>query len=123
MEEFSQPQSTPLSIGAVARDVAIIWVLTFAGGVIAGVAGGDPSQRMIAIAVSNILFSIIGFIIVGCLVGGRRWKHLFVVTFILWVTSLVNILFGVGLGQWLFALPLTLILMGIGGGISYIFRR
>ena len=123
--ESIETQNEGLKPVAIIRDIALLWVLTLAGGFIAGFAsaGSDLSRRAMAIAISNVLFSIIGFVVVGCLVGGRRWKHLLVVTVILWLTSLINLIFGIGLRQWLISLPVLLILMGIGGGISYLFRR
>ena len=125
MESQDSPASTQLRPAAVARDVAILWVLTLIGGFVAGVAGAAPGTPRFAAAilVSNTLLGIIGFIISGCLVGGRRWKHLFVVAVILWITSLINIFFGVTLMQWAFGIIAGLIFMAIGGGISYLFRK
>jgi len=123
-----EPTETPndaLRPAAIIRDVALLWVLTLAGGFVAGVAAPptDPSRRMMAIAISNVLFSLIGFVLVGYLAGARRWMQLLVVTVILWFTSLINLLFGLKFFGWLMSLPVLLILMGIGGGISYLFRR
>ena len=125
MELQDSPTTPQLRPAAVARDVAILWVLTLVGGFVAGVAGAGPGtpRFVAALFVSNTLLGIIGFIISGCLVGGRRWKHLFVVALILWLTGLVNMLFGVTFIQWVFGIVAILIFMGIGGGISYLFRK
>jgi len=130
---MSEPASTDpgesqrtLSIGAIARDVVILWVLTFAGGFVVGVAtvgGHDPVHRALAIAISNTILSIIGFTIVGSLATQARWKQLFIVAIILWITSLANLAFGIPLRSWIVGLPFTLILMAVGGGISYLFRK
>jgi hypothetical protein len=111
---------------AIIRDVAILWGLTFARGLIIGIlriGGADPTARMVVIGLSNLLFAIIGFTISGCLTGGNRWRHLFIVAVIVWLSSLVNLVFGIHLAQWIIALPMTLIMMGIGGAISYAIRR
>ena len=125
MELQDSPTTPQLRPAAVARDVAILWVLTLVGGFVAGVAGAGPGtpRFVAALFVSNTLLGIIGFIISGCLVGGRRWKHLFVVALILWLTGLVNMLSGVTFIQWVFGIVAILIFMGIGGGISYLFRK
>ena len=125
-KEYSKPPLKPMSRGAIMRDVGILWGLTLAGGILVGASGirrSDPSLFRIVDEVSGVLFCTIGFTIVGCLVGGRRWKHLFTVTIVVWVTSLVNIFFGVTLLHWLFQLEFLLIFMGIGGAVSYVFRR
>lgn len=124
MKPANSPAPGQIRPGAVARDVAILWVLTLVGGVVAGIASQPGTARFaMAVAVSNILLSTIGFVIVGCLVGGRRWKHLAVVTVVLWLTGLINTLFGVTLAQWFLSIILLFIVMGIGGSVSYLFRK
>jgi hypothetical protein len=125
MNESQESQLKALSFRAIARDVGILWGLTLAGGIIVGASGfrSDPSLYKIASTISSVLLCTIGFTIVGCLVGPRRWNHLFVVTAILWLTDILNLLLGVTLRQWILFLPIIFILMGVGGGISYIFRR
>ena len=124
-----EPQDTTIANsirpGALARDVAILWALTLMGGFVAGVAGAGPGtpRFVMTMLVSNTIFSIVGFIISGCLVGGRRWKHLFAVAIVVWLTGLINLLFGVTFIQWLFGIVALLIFMAIGGGISYLFRK
>jgi hypothetical protein len=109
--------------GPVLRDVVIIWVLTIMGGIVAGASSrGEPQGG--ALAISNILFGTVGFAISGCLATGNRWKHLSYVAAFSWLTSLVNILIGpVTIDQWLAGLLLWPILMGLGGGLSYVFKR
>jgi hypothetical protein len=83
----------------------------------------DPQRGHIALAIGSVSVLIVGFIISGCLVRGSRWKHLFTVAFVLWITNLVNLSVGMTIAQWFFELPFLLLLAAIGGGISYIIRR
>jgi FtsH-binding integral membrane protein len=95
------------------------------GGFVVRVAGAGPGTPLImeALFVSNTIFSILGFTISGCLVGGRRWKHLLVVALLVWLTGLINLFFGVTFIEWLFSIVALLVFMAIGGGLSYLFRK
>jgi hypothetical protein len=122
------PPEQGVRIGSIIRDVIIVWVLTAVGGIIAGVATGGPQQDrarfMVAAAVSNFLLGIVAFTIVGCLAPFRRWRHLAFVAFGAWFTSLINVaLFGVSIPQWIGGAIFMAIIMGIGGGISYLFKK
>jgi hypothetical protein len=109
---------------SVARDVAIVLFLTFIGGVIIGVAGGGRDLSMTALAISNLLLGSIGFCIAGCLTRVDRWKHLLVVALIVWLFGLVNVaFFHVNLVQWLFSSIAVLLMMAIGGGLSFLFVK
>lgn len=116
--EFSQP-APALSFKGILRDVGILWVLSIASAATAG----DPRRSYIALGIGSLIVPIIGFIIAGCLVRGPRWKHLFTVALVLWITNLVNLSVGMTITQWFFGLPFLLLLAAIGGGISYIIRR
>jgi hypothetical protein len=111
--------------GAIARDVVILWVLTFMGGFVVRVAGASPGTPLFmeALFVSNTIFSILGFTISGWLVGGRRWKHLLVVALLVWLTGLINLFFGFTFIEWLGSIVALLVFMAIGGGLSYLFRK
>ena len=100
--------------GAIARDVAIVFVLTF-------IAGFISSAAMRPLSVS--LFSIVGFCISGYLAKGNRWKHLSFVALFAWLTSIVNIFFGFPVVFWLATVFFIFPLMGVGGGLSYLFKR
>jgi len=125
-QALSKPTLKPLSLGAIARDVGIIFALTFAGGFIIGASGLRHASldlyRMVD-SISNVILIAIGFAIVGSLVVVDRWKHLLSVAIISWIASLVNCLFGKTIEQWMAELPYILILMGIGGSVSYLIRR
>jgi hypothetical protein len=115
-------------IGPIIRDVFIVWILTALGGFVAGVATGGPqgdAQRfMLAVMVSNILLGTVAFTIAGCLAPPARWRHLALVALGSWLTSVVNVLFfGVSIAQWIGGAIFTALIMGVGGGISYIFKR
>ena len=69
------------------------------------------------------LFSIVGFCISGYLAKGNRWKHLSFVALFAWLTSIVNIFFGFPVVFWLATVFFIFPLMGVGGGLSYLFKR
>jgi len=124
------PAPTGLSIGGVIRDVVIVLVFTFIGGLVIGIAIGssggpkNPSAMALALAVSNILMSTIGFTISGCLARGPRWRHLAIVALGVWAFSLVNVFItGMTFTTWLGAGIFIAVAMGLGGGLSYIFKR
>jgi hypothetical protein len=122
------PTEQRARIGPIIRDVIIVWVLTAMGGFVVGVATGGPhgdAQRYIAaVAVSNILLGTVAFTIAGCLAVGGRWRHLAFVAFWSWITSLFNVVFfGVSIGQWIGGAFFLAIVMGLGGAVSYAFKR
>ena len=111
----------------VLRDAGILFGLTFVGGVIVGTTFpifAHVSAPPIAVGISNILCSIIGFIVAGLLTVDGRWKHLWLVVLIYWLGSLVNVFFlGITVVQWILAGLVIVITMGIGGGVSALFRK
>jgi hypothetical protein len=122
-----QPPEPRLHIGSILRDVVIVWVLTFMGGLVVGVATGGPhgdmERFMAALAVANLLFGTVAFTIVGCLAPCGRWRHLSFVALGTWITGLINVFFGISFEEWVGgAIPLAIV-MGIGGAISYLFKR
>ena len=121
------PTKQGLRFGPIIRDVAIVWVLTVLGGIVAGVAGGshaDPKRTQIALAFSNLFFGTVAFTIAGCLAPRPRWNHLAYVALGAWLTGIVNVLFfHVTVPQWMFSALFIGIVMGVGGGISYLFRK
>ncbi len=125
IQATSQPRLRP---GPVLRDVAILFGLTFGGGFIIGVAVGNPSENdraRTAIAISNIIFLIVGFTMAGCLVpAGVRWRHLGLVAVGAWLCGLINVvLYGTTIPLWISSGIFIALLMGIGGALSYIFKR
>lgn len=122
------PTEQRVRIGPIIRDVIIVWVLTAMGGFVAGVATGGPqrdAQRfMFAVMVSNVLLGTVAFTIAGCLAPPGRWRHLGFVALGAWFTSLINVVFfGVTIPQWIGGAIFMVIVMAIGGGISYVFKR
>jgi hypothetical protein len=113
----------------VARDTLIVWCFTALGGFVVGFALGlvgasDSPQVPMAIAVSDFVFGIVTFTLVGALAKSARFRHLLVVAIAAWVTSSANVLlFADPVGQWLLALPFILVVMLIGGGISFLLVR
>jgi hypothetical protein len=124
------PPSTDrgLRIGPIIRDVVVVWVLTGMGGFVAGVATGgqarDAQRYMLALAVPNVLLGTVAFTISGLLAPGNRWRHLAFVAVGAWLTSLFNVaFFGVSMPQWIGGAIFMAVVMGIGGGISYVLKR
>jgi len=122
------PTKRSVRIGPILRDVAIVFALTAIGGFIAGVATGGPQhnpQRFtMALAASNLLLGTIGFTIAGCLAPKPRWNHLAYVALGTWLAGLINVLFfHVKLTQWMTSGFFVLVIMGVGGGLSYVFKK
>ena len=107
------------------RDVAIIALFTLVGGgFMVSIWGGQKDQTRIVFAVSNILFGIIGFTISGCLAKVDRFKHLFIVAISLWILTLFNVLIsGAPFISWFLGIIPILIMMGVGGALSFLFVR
>ena len=122
------PTEQRVLVGPIVRDVLIVWVLTALGGIVAGIATGGPTQDtqrfMLAVAAANFLLGTVAFTIAGCLAPAGRWRHLALVAVGAWFTSLVNVVFfGVTIVQWIGGAIFMALIMGIGGAISYVFKR
>jgi uncharacterized membrane protein (GlpM family) len=111
----------------IIQGVVLVYAFTFIGGFVIGVTVGNsdlpPQQVVLALMVSNFIFSIVGFCITGILVKTERFKTLLVVALICWLLSALNMLFVPTFGplQWVFSSVFLLVTMGIGGGLSYLF--
>jgi hypothetical protein len=111
-------------------DCLIILGLTFAAGFFVGlfaaIINGEattPAQMLIMIGLINIVFITVGFVIVGARTSTQRLKHLSIVGFIVWLISAFNMLMAEGtLQRWLLSLPLIMILMLVGFGISCLIK-
>jgi len=106
---------------AIIRDVFIVYVMTFIAGFVLGFMGvASPATLSLA----TLIFGTIGFAISGCLAKVNRFSHLIKVAFGLWLVSLSNIfILGTTVSQWLLSAIIILIMMGAGGGISFLFVR
>lgn len=107
----------------IIRDALIIVILTAIGGFIIGISGAPDSSAFLAIIVSNILFTCVGFTISGAIAKINRFQHLFKVAICVWIFGLINIFFGLTFLSWVFSSIFVLICMGIGGLASFIFVR
>ena len=114
-----------MRVGPIIRDVVIIVALTAFGGFVIGLTGALASQGgMLAIVASNLLLGTVGFVISGCLARDNRWRHLAYVAVGVWLFGLVNVLFfGFGIIQWCLSSIAVGSMMGVGGALSYVFRR
>jgi len=109
---------------ALIRDIAIIWILTAFAGFVVGIMGTENERFMLAIAVSNMLFGIVGFCISGCSAKVNRWRHLNHVALGVWLTGLINLAIGPSaFTSWLYGIIAIYIMMGLGGVASYLFVK
>jgi hypothetical protein len=115
----------PVNTKTIARDVLIIFGLTFLSGFIVGLSGAlNGEMYLVAIAAGNLLVSVMGFTISGALARTDRFKHLLKVALGLWFLNLVNVLFvGVTLTQWVLSIAVIFVAMGIGGLLSFLFVK
>jgi hypothetical protein len=116
----------PINFIAVARDVSIVFglvlVSSFAAAQLVEFMGGEVTALVIGL--SNIFWGTVGFTISGCLAKTQRFKHLFVVALGLWLVSFVNVAMGLTpVHMWAAGFLLILLMMGLGGGLSYLFAR
>ncbi len=105
------------NIKSIVRDAAIVLALTFAGGFVIGFAN-PAGDNYAAIALSNLIFSSLGFFIAGCLTKVSRFNHLIKVAIVVWLCSALNIFLGITPMQWAASIVFLLVTMGIGGGLS-----
>src|SRR5262245_8772211 len=70
-----------------------------------------------------IISPMIGFAISGALVGGKRWKHLWVVAAVLWLLSLFRYSLEEATAAALLSLPIIVLSTIFGGRLSYLLRR
>jgi len=116
-------------VRAILVDVGIIFGLSFGGGFVVGFVAAltraSAGVAMVGLAVSNIVFITIGFVLSGCRAPrGKRWPHIAWVALGLWLVSFINVMFfGVPIGQWVASAFLLSVCMGIGGGLSSFIRR
>ena len=116
----------PINWIAVARDVSIVvglvLVSSFAAAQIIQATGEEVTALVIGL--SNFFWGTVGFTISGCLARIQRFKHLFIVAIGLWFVSFVNVAMGLTPVQmWAAGFLLILLMMGLGGGLSYLFVR
>ena len=121
----SGPSDASLRLGAVIRDVGILWLVTGIGGFLIGVfaAGRSSEDNRALVGLMNLIVIPIFFAVIAVRAPGNRWRHLFAVAILGWLTSIVNVIFGLTFADWISALIFSLVAAGVGGGISYAFRR
>jgi hypothetical protein len=108
----------------VVRDVFLIYCLIFIGGLVVGFFLGPGPTRIMTLIISSLFLEIVGFTISGCLIKINRFKHLFIVAIGVWIVNLSNIVLGMSTFTfWLISLLTILVMMLIGGGLSFLFVR
>jgi hypothetical protein len=116
----------PLNFIAIARDVSIVFGLVLASSFAAAqiVQAMGEEVTPVVIGLSNIFWGTVGFTISGCLARVKRFKHLFMVAVGLWLVSSVNVMMGLTpLPAWAAGFLLILLMMGLGGCLSYLFVK
>lgn len=113
-----------MNVKAVARDVVIIFGLTFLSGFVVGLSGAQGKTYLLGITAGNLLFAVVGFAISGAIAKTDRFKHLFLVALGVWLLSLTNIVpVGATFAQWAASSILILVAMGLGGALSFLFVK
>lgn len=111
----------------VIRDAIIILCLIFIGTFIfVAILGAAGAQKLPvnAIAASNILLGGIGFTISGLSTKANRFTHMLKVAFGVWLIGSMNVVFfQTTVEQWFSSIFFILIMMAIGGGISYLLAK
>jgi hypothetical protein len=116
----------PLNFIAIARDVTVLFVLVFASSFLAVqlIEAMGMEATLDVIGLSSLFWGVVGFTISGCLARDNRWRHLAVVALIFWLVCLVNVVLGMTpVTSWAVGFLLILLMMGLGGGLSYLFVR
>jgi hypothetical protein len=109
---------------ALIRDVSIVVGLVLASSFAAAqiIQAMGEEVTALVIGLSNFFWGTVGFTISGCLAKTERFKHLFMVAVGLWLVSFVNVAMGLTPVQfWAVGFLLVLLMMGLGGGLSYLF--
>jgi hypothetical protein len=107
----------------VARDVVIVWVITFVVGFSLGLAGLER-EDLLALTLATLGSLLLGFTIVGCMARARK-KHLLVVALGYWLVAVILDAAGGNRSYdaWLVFLVLVLVLMFIGRALSQFLVR
>ena len=116
----------PFNFIAIARDVTVLFILVFASGYLADqiitAMGASVTQEVIGL--SSLFWGVVGFTISGCLARVNRWAHLSMVALIFWFACAANVVAGITpITAWAAGSVLILIMMGLGGGLSYLFVK
>lgn len=123
MEE-PDSKKTQLEPFPLLRDTIIVWLICYFGGALAVYAAhGDMDKRNEYLFVASKAVPFLAFFLVGCLEPGPRMKRLALVCVLYWVAWLLVIGPTATFRSWLCALPILLVLMLLGGGLSYVVRR
>lgn len=125
-DQSSQP--SPLNRDAwrlVGRDAVLLYLLTFWGGVVLGLAGFPPTPTNVTlfILVSASLL-VMGFTIAGFATRYERRRYLPMVAASLWLLCAVNVPLGFdSLSGWLSSLVAYLLYSALGGGMASLLVR
>ena len=119
---MSPSKATPIRWRDVLRDVVIVWLLTFTGGIVAARVGTGPKGPVLVM--SNLITGVIAFTFIGCLTPVRRFRHLIVVAFAAWLSGLLNVVvFHNPVAAWMVSIVYLTIVMVVGGLLLYLFKR
>ncbi|MBL6751606.1 MAG: hypothetical protein ISP90_13855 [Nevskia sp.] len=116
-----------MQLKSVLRDTVIVLGMSLLAGIAAAAAlklGGEAaaSRRLLAIAVSNLVFTTAGFCISGALVRVDRFRHLLAVAVLVWLAGAVNLVLApISVQQWVLSAGFVLAAMAVGGGLSFLF--
>jgi len=112
--------------GRVVRDAIGIALLVGVGGLlVSSVFGhGRGALPMPMVAVSNVLLTLLGFVVAGALTRELRGRHLLAVAVLVWLIGIVNVpLLGITIAQWVASALAIFVAYLLGGAIaSALFR-
>jgi hypothetical protein len=107
-----------------ARDIGIIFLLTFIGGFLIPFAPVVISQNEYIKGAIIASLGIVGFCIAGCLATVERAKHLGKLFFWVWFISVINVfVLGQAVSMWIASSVLIAYMAILGGGLSCLLTR
>jgi hypothetical protein len=119
------PPREKLSLLQVLLHIGITYGLSLVCGFIIGMITAMAHQPLpaIAIAITNVVSSVVGFAIAGYRAKGPLWPHLLLVALGLWLTGLPNVALGFPFTYWLLSSIVILIGMAVGGGVGALLKK
>ena len=102
----------------VIRDLAIVWAVSLVGTTLFVVGKMDMPASQAA-----TFWGTVGFFIVGYLTKENKFRHVALVGALFWASSVIDVLLGATLAQWLASLFTKALMAAFGGALSNLFVR
>jgi hypothetical protein len=117
-EEELESYASTIQWKAVISQTAIIWIVS----IILGFLVSWVIKSLMALAVINVIVLVTGFTLIHYFTEENRLQHCIHVAVACWLTSIINVVFGVPFISWLLGVFVIPVLMIIGMSISYLIR-